>query len=100
MAGLQLAEDEEYSEAGRAVYPAGLYRLLRAFHGRYRRYSGLKYIVTENGMADESDALRRPYLLEHLLALRGAIQDVKLAQNSCLWGLGARVEGSGFRTWG
>ncbi len=77
MAGLQYVQSEEYSEAGRAVYPAGLYRLLLAFNQRYKEYS-FNYIVTENGMADETDVLRRPYLLEHLIALDAAIKEVSV----------------------
>lgn len=72
-AGLMLAKDEEYSEAGRGVYPDGLYELLLAFHKRYKdRRPPLRYIITENGMADDRDILRRPYLIEHLLALNAA----------------------------
>lgn len=76
MAGLQLVDSEEYSEAGRAVYPDGLYRLLHTFHGRYKaRHPQLRYIVTENGMADDRDLIRQPYILEHLLALHTAMKE-------------------------
>eukprot|EP00850_Spirogloea_muscicola_P023851 SM000396S15195 [mRNA] locus=s396:28666:31326:+ [translate_table: standard] len=75
MVGLQVVPEEEYSEAGRAVYPDGLYQLLMAFNGRYRaRRPDLKYIITENGMADARDLIRRPYLLEHLLSLHAAMK--------------------------
>lgn len=73
--GLILAEDEEYSEAGRGVYPNGLYELLVAFHKRYKdQRPMLRYIITENGFADARDILRRPYIVEHLLALDAAIR--------------------------
>eukprot|EP00897_Mesotaenium_endlicherianum_P007442 jgi/Mesen1/6726/ME000344S06013 len=75
MVGLQLVPGEEYSEAGRAVYPDGLYEVLVASHKRYRtRFPRLRYIITENGIADDKDVIRRPYLLEHLLALHAAIK--------------------------
>ncbi|KAJ8498862.1 hypothetical protein OPV22_009414 [Ensete ventricosum] len=70
--GLKLMENDEYSESGRAVYPDGLYRTLLQFHERYKRLS-LPFIITENGVSDETDLIRRPYLLEHLLAVYAAI---------------------------
>ncbi|CAI5457417.1 unnamed protein product [Closterium sp. Yama58-4] len=75
-AGLQSVEEEEFSEAGRAVYPDGFYRILMAFHRRYSpRHPKLRFIVTENGFADTEDNIRRPYLIEHLLALNAAIKE-------------------------
>ncbi|KAH8943633.1 hypothetical protein BDL97_13G063200 [Sphagnum fallax] len=74
-AGLMLVPDEEYSEAGRGVYPDGLFQVLVAFYDRYRiRKPKLRYIITENGFADARDLIRRPYLLEHLLAVHAAIK--------------------------
>lgn len=61
--------DHEYSESGRAVYPQGLYVLLKRFHARYNFTS---YIITENGISDSSDILRPAYVTEHLLAVRQA----------------------------
>lgn len=129
--GLHLVDNEEYSEAGRAVYPDGLYKLLTSFHsrctpralpsplppharhldcsmqgrcrplarclgsthrsgcvgvlltapwraGRYRqRHPGLRYMVTENGIADADDHIRRLYMLEHLASLHAAMQQVR-----------------------
>jgi beta-glucosidase/6-phospho-beta-glucosidase/beta-galactosidase len=76
-AGLMLVPDEEYSEAGRGVYPDGLFQVLVAFYDRYRvRKPKLRYIITENGFADARDLIRRPYLLEHLLAVHAAIKEV------------------------
>lgn len=70
--GLKLVENDEYSESGRAVYPDGLYRMLLKFHERYRHLN-LPFIVTENGVSDTTDLIRRPYILEHLLAVRAAM---------------------------
>eukprot|EP00246_Nothoceros_aenigmaticus_P008683 TRINITY_DN2358_c0_g1_i1.p1 TRINITY_DN2358_c0_g1~~TRINITY_DN2358_c0_g1_i1.p1 ORF type:complete len:316 (-),score=31.47 TRINITY_DN2358_c0_g1_i1:164-1111(-) len=73
MAGLMVDEDEEYSEAGRGLYPNGLFRVLTSFHQRYRkRQPNLRYIVTENGVGDSRDLIRRPFLIEHLLAVSEA----------------------------
>lgn len=72
-----LVPDEEYSEAGRGVYPDGLFNVLMMFHQRYlKTQPNLRYIVTENGFADAEDLLRRPYLLEHLLAVNAARKEV------------------------
>ncbi|XP_057419254.1 beta-glucosidase-like SFR2, chloroplastic [Lotus japonicus] len=70
--GLKLGENDEYSESGRGVYPDGLYRMLLQFHERYKHLN-VPFIVTENGVSDETDLIRRPYLLEHLLAIYAAM---------------------------
>ncbi|KAH9329907.1 hypothetical protein KI387_002015, partial [Taxus chinensis] len=70
--GLKLVDNDEYSESGRSVYPDGLYRILLKFHERYRHLN-LPFIVTENGVSDATDLIRRPYILEHLLAVRAAM---------------------------
>ncbi|ESW26413.1 hypothetical protein PHAVU_003G118100 [Phaseolus vulgaris] len=71
-AGLKLVENDEYSESGRGVYPDGLYRMLLQFHERYKHLK-IPFIITENGVSDETDLIRRPYFLEHLLAVYAAI---------------------------
>ncbi|KAJ4831808.1 Beta-glucosidase-like sfr2, chloroplastic [Turnera subulata] len=71
-AGLKLVENDEYSESGRGVYPDGLYRVLIQFHERYRHLK-LPFIISENGISDETDVIRRPYMLEHLLAVYAAM---------------------------
>lgn len=71
-AGLKLVETDEYSESGRGVYPDGLYRVLIQFHERYKHLN-LPFIVTENGVSDATDLIRRPYMLEHLLAVYAAM---------------------------
>lgn len=63
--------EEEYSDSGRAVYPDGLYHMVKAFYKRYK----LPIIITENGVADETDAIRPSYLLEHLLAIGAAREE-------------------------
>lgn len=72
--GLKLVPDIEYSEAGRGVYPDGMYRMLLQFHERYKHLK-IRYIIAENGIADETDVIRRPYMIEHLLAIKAAIHD-------------------------
>ncbi|GAA0152853.1 glycosidase [Lithospermum erythrorhizon] len=72
-AGLKLVDNDEYSESGRGVYPDGLYRVLLQFHERYTHLN-IPFIIAENGVADETDLIRRPYLLEHLLAIFAAMK--------------------------
>ncbi|KAJ1696013.1 hypothetical protein LUZ63_012711 [Rhynchospora breviuscula] len=70
--GLKLVDNDEYSESGRGVYPDGLYRVLLMFHERYKHLD-LPFVITENGVSDETDLIRRPYLIEHLLAIYAAM---------------------------
>ncbi|KAL8244457.1 hypothetical protein R6Q59_010715 [Mikania micrantha] len=71
-AGLKLVENDEYSESGRGVYPDGLFRVLLHYHERYKHLK-IPFIITENGVSDETDLIRKPYILEHLLAIYGAM---------------------------
>ncbi|XP_075506595.1 beta-glucosidase-like SFR2, chloroplastic [Primulina tabacum] len=70
---LKLVKNDEYSESGRGVYPDGLFRILLHFHERYK-HLGVPFIITENGVSDETDLIRRPYMLEHLLATYSAMR--------------------------
>lgn len=70
--GLKLVDNDEYSESGRGVYPDGLFRMLHKFNERYKHLN-VPFIITENGVSDETDLIRRPYILEHLLAVYAAI---------------------------
>nr|GMD73980.1 beta-glucosidase-like SFR2, chloroplastic [Ipomoea batatas] len=70
-AGLKLVETDEYSESGRGIYPDGLYRVLLQFHERYKHLN-VPFIISENGVSDGTDVIRRPYMLEHLLAVFAA----------------------------
>lgn len=72
---LKLVESDEYSESGRGVYPDGLFRVLLHYHERYKHLK-IPFIITENGVSDETDLIRRPYILEHLLAVYGAMMMV------------------------
>ena len=50
------------------LYPEGLYRTLRSLEREK-----LPILVTENGIADHQDAMRREYLLSHVAAMLRAI---------------------------
>lgn len=64
-------EDQEYSEAGRAIAPEGLYHLLKRTYDRY----ATPIFITENGVADATDILRPSYILEHLTALHSSLSE-------------------------
>lgn len=68
-ARVDIDPEEEYSEAGCAVHPAGLYVLLKEIQ---RRFPDIPILVTENGIADATDILRPSYLIEHLAAIAKA----------------------------
>mmetsp|Transcript_20284 Transcript_20284/g.47067 ORF Transcript_20284/g.47067 Transcript_20284/m.47067 type:complete len:415 (+) Transcript_20284:1612-2856(+) len=48
-----------------------MFLVLQAFH---RRYPNTRFMITENGVADEVDLIRPSYIVEHLLALHAAIK--------------------------
>jgi len=82
--GLKNVENDEYSESGRGVYPDGLFRMLMMFHERYKQHK-MKFIITENGVSDATDYIRRPYIIEHLLAVRAAMDKGVCVQGYCFW---------------
>jgi beta-galactosidase len=61
------------SDYGWEVYPEGMLEVLRVM----KKYCKPLY-VTENGIADEKDALRPSYLTEHLKALEKAMNEEKI----------------------
>lgn len=75
--------DQEYSEAGRAVNPRGLYVLLKEAHSRYQK----PIFITENGIADSTDWLRPAYMTEHLAAVHQALAEKIPIQGYIFWTL-------------
>jgi beta-glucosidase/6-phospho-beta-glucosidase/beta-galactosidase len=88
--GIETLPDEEYSEAGRAVYPEGLYRLIKEAHLRYSR----PIFITENGIADSTDWIRPAYLSEHLAAVHKALQEKIPVSGYFQWTLSDNLEWS------
>jgi beta-glucosidase/6-phospho-beta-glucosidase/beta-galactosidase len=58
------------SDFGSEIYPQGFRTALRTVGGY-----GLPVYVTENGIADADDDMRRSYLIDHLRVLRDAMSD-------------------------
>lgn len=75
-----IAPGIEYSDSGRAIYPDGLYQTLCDFHKRYNTPGKvpLRFIITENGVADAIDVFRPSYIIEHLLAVHAARLEVRI----------------------
>ncbi|MBX4191606.1 MAG: glycoside hydrolase family 1 protein [Candidatus Doudnabacteria bacterium] len=59
------------SDAGREVYPYGIYELLKQTFERYHK----PIIITENGIADIQDTLRADYIKNHLYWVKKAIDE-------------------------
>jgi galactolipid galactosyltransferase len=89
--GVDTDPEEEYSEAGRAIYAEGLYLLLKEIHENYK---GLPIIITENGIADATDNLRPAYLIEHLEALAAAMKEGVPVIGYIFWTLSDNMEWS------
>ncbi|MFI5346546.1 MAG: family 1 glycosylhydrolase [Elusimicrobiota bacterium] len=89
--GTKLAIDPgvEYSESGRAIYPEGLYRLLKDIH---RRFPALPVVITENGIADSTDILRPSYMIEHLQAVARARAEGVPVEGYIYWTLSDNLE--------
>lgn len=66
-----ISKKYEYSDSGRGISPFGFYQTIKAMDKRYK----LPIIITENGVADSSDWIRPSYLIEHLLAIKAAMND-------------------------
>lgn len=87
--GVDIDPEEEYSEAGRAIYPQGLYLILKEIHARFPE---LPILITENGIADATDALRPAYFLEHLKAVHAAMSEGVPVKGYIFWTLSDNME--------
>jgi beta-glucosidase/6-phospho-beta-glucosidase/beta-galactosidase len=62
-AAISMDPKEEYSEAGRAIDPKGLYLISKKIK---KKFGDLPQFITENGVADATDFIRPSYLIQHL----------------------------------
>jgi beta-glucosidase len=65
------SEAQVRSDAGREVYPYGIYELIKSTYQRYKK----PIIITENGIADMDDAFRANYIKDHLYWVKKAIDE-------------------------
>jgi len=61
--------NEQLTDMGWEIYPKGIYQILR----RLKKYH-LPVYITENGLADQSDKKRWPYIRDHLIWLHQTIE--------------------------
>jgi beta-glucosidase len=67
----QAPEGIKVTQMGWQIYPEGLYRTLRAVWKRF----GKPILITENGIADDTDDQRPCYIVEHLAQVHRALQE-------------------------
>jgi beta-glucosidase len=72
------------SDLGWEIYPRGLYRLL---HKVARRDRSLPILITENGVADASDASRARFIEEHLRFVHQAMREGVRVEAYSHWSL-------------
>ncbi|MCD6300587.1 MAG: glycoside hydrolase family 1 protein [Staphylothermus sp.] len=82
------------SDFGWEIYPEGLGKLLREIASRYN----VPLMVTENGIADETDRYRSCYLVSHLYEVYKAVKDGLNVKGYLHWSLTDNYEwAQGFR---
>lgn len=89
--GVGIDAEEEYSEAGRALYPDGLYLTMKEIHNRF---PNLPLFVTENGISDMTDWLRPSYIIEHLLAVNKIMKEKIPVLGYIFWTVSDNMEWS------
>jgi beta-glucosidase len=71
------------SDAGREVYPYGIYEIIKKNYERYHK----PIIITENGIADIEDKLRADYIQNHLYWIKKAIDEGIPVNGYIYWSL-------------
>jgi beta-glucosidase/6-phospho-beta-glucosidase/beta-galactosidase len=69
---LQLVDNDESSESGHDVYSDGLFRILIQFDERHKSLN-IPSMITENRVPDETELIRKLYIMEHMLPIYAAI---------------------------
>jgi len=67
----QVPAGTKVTQMGWQIYPEGLYRTIRSVWKRF----GKPILITENGIADDMDAQRSCYIVEHLAQVHRALQE-------------------------
>ena len=74
----------EVTDIGWEIYPFGFLEMLRATH---TRYPNLPIVISENGIADAKDKLRKRFIRDHLFYLHQAISEGIPVEAYCHWAL-------------
>ncbi|HKZ86898.1 MAG TPA: family 1 glycosylhydrolase [Anaerolineae bacterium] len=73
-----------------ALWPDGLYHVLRYYHDRF---PGLPIVIAENGFADEPGSSRRgEHIREHLRAVQRAVAEGIDVRAYCVWSITSNRE--------
>ncbi len=67
----QAPEGIKVTQMGWQIYPEGLYRTICSAWKRF----GKPILITENGLADDTDEQRTRYIIEHLAQIHRALQE-------------------------
>jgi beta-glucosidase len=76
-------ENKIVSDLGWEVYPQGIYYVLKELYQRYQK----PIYITENGLADAKDKLRKDFIKEHLFWIHRAIQEGVDIRGYLYWSL-------------
>jgi beta-glucosidase len=72
------------TDLGWEIYPEGMYRILRKIG---RKFPNKPVVITENGIADSADRIRKQFLFTHLEGVLKAIEDGVPVEGYCHWSL-------------
>lgn len=75
-------ENKKISDIGWEIYPMGIYYIL----GKLKKYN-LPIYITENGLADAKDKLRKDFIKDHLYWIWRAIQEKVRVKGYFHWSL-------------
>jgi len=79
---IEVKEGAPVSDEGWEIYPEGIYRLLKEMNHRYPKRP---IFITENGIADGTDAQRPKFIYDHLKFVHQAIQEGVTVEGYCHW---------------
>ena len=88
MISYSLSENDysKVSDAGRFINSQGLFKVIDDLHKRYNKeHKDLYYIITENGIADQTDLIRMPFIVDHISELSKAIASGIPIKGYVLW---------------
>jgi beta-glucosidase len=72
------------TDIGWEIYPPGLLTILREAHARY---PDLALVISENGVADAKDVLRKRFIRDHAFYVYQALQEKIPVEGFCYWAL-------------
>lgn len=74
-------KDVPKTDMGWEIYPKGIYKLLKKATKKYK----LPVYITENGLADAKDSIRKSFVSDHLKEVHRAISEGVQVKGYCYW---------------